>query len=71
MPTNPKVECRLSPINLAYLNDLAKLGPYGSGRSGVMRRFIENGIRAALEAKVITPRDVADFGAGSEEDEND
>jgi hypothetical protein len=70
MPTNPKVECRLSPINLAYLNDLAKLGPYGSGRSGVMRRFIENGIRAALEAKVIAPRDVAEFGGASEEDED-
>ena len=59
MPTNPKVERRLSPINLAYLNDLAKLGPYGSGRSGVMRRFIENGIRAALEAKVIAPSTTA------------
>jgi hypothetical protein len=70
MTTNPKVECRLSAVNLAYLNDLAKLGPYGSGRSGVMRRFIENGIRAALEAKVIAPRDVADFGAGSEEDDD-
>ena len=69
MPTNPKAECRLSPINHAYLDDLAKLGPYGSGKSGVMRRFIENGIRAALEAKVIVPRNVADFGAVSEEDD--
>ncbi|MCC8975927.1 MULTISPECIES: hypothetical protein [Bradyrhizobium] len=67
MPTNPKAECRLSPINHAYLDDLAKLGPYGSGKSGVMRRFIENGIRAALEAKVIAPRDVADFGAVGED----
>jgi hypothetical protein len=52
MATNQKAECRLSAINHAYLNDLAKLGPYGSGKSGVMRRFIENGIKAALEAKV-------------------
>lgn len=70
MAIKPKVDCRLDPINIAYLDDLAKLGPYGSGRSGVMRRFIENGIKAALEAKVIASRDVADFGAGSEEDED-
>jgi hypothetical protein len=69
MATNPKAECRLSPINHAYLSDLAKLGPYGSGKSGVMRRLIENGIRAALEAKVIAARDIADFGGLSEEDD--
>jgi hypothetical protein len=70
MASNPKAECRLSHINIAYLNDLAKLGPYGSGKSGVMRRFIENGIKAALEAKVIAARDVADFGDSSEEDDD-
>jgi hypothetical protein len=67
MATNQKAECRLSAINHAYLNDLAKLGPYGSGKSGVMRRFIENGIKAALEAKVIAARDVAEFGDSSDE----
>jgi hypothetical protein len=70
MARNPKAECRLAPINHAYLDDLAKLGPYGDGKSGVMRRFIENGIRAALEAKVIAPRDVADFGDASVEGED-
>ena len=70
MARNPKAECRLAPINHAYLDDLAKLGPYGSGKSGVMRRFIENGIRDALEAKVIVPRNVADFGDASEEDDD-
>ena len=70
MPANQKAECRLAAINHAYLNDLAKLGPYGSGKSGVMRRFIENGIKAALEAKVIAARDVADFGDSSEDGED-
>ena len=67
MAANRKAECRLSEINHAYLNDLAKLGAYGDGISGVIRRFIENGIQEALEKKVIAPRDVADFGDSSEE----
>jgi hypothetical protein len=70
MATNPKAECRLSPINHAYLNDLAKLGPYGKGKSGVMRRFIENGIKDALEKKVIPTRDISEFGE-AEQDEDD
>jgi hypothetical protein len=67
MAANRKAECRLSDINHAYLNDLAKLGAFGEGKSGVMRRFIENGIQEALLSKVIVPRDVADFGDSSEE----
>jgi hypothetical protein len=46
----------------AYLDDLARLGCYGKGRSGVMRRFIENGIARAVERGVIAKRDAADFG---------
>jgi hypothetical protein len=65
MAANRKAECRLSEINHAYLKDLAKLGAYGDGISGVMRRFIENGIQEALEKKVIAPKDVSDFGASS------
>ena len=71
MATNPKAECRLSPINHAYLNDLAKLGPYGKGKAGVMRRFIENGIKEALENKVIAARDIAEFGGVEEEEDAD
>lgn len=69
MATNPKAECRLSPINHAYLNDLAKLGPYGSGKAGVMRRFIENGIKDALEKGVIRTRNIDEFGGLQDEDE--
>lgn len=66
----PKAQCRLEPINHAYLEDLAKVGAYGKGKSGVMRRLIENGIAAALEAGVIATRRVEDFGGSvSEEDD--
>lgn len=64
-----KAQLRLEPIDLAYLEDLARIG-YGKGRSGVMRRFILNGITQALEAKVIPTRKVEDFG-GTVEDEED
>jgi hypothetical protein len=65
MAANRKAECRLSEINHAYLKDLAKLGAYGDGVSGVIRRFIENGIQEALEKRVIEPKNVADFGGSS------
>ena len=61
MAETPKETVRLSPVVSAYLDDLAKLGVYGRGRAGVMRRFIENGIKEALEKKVLAPRDVSDF----------
>ena len=55
MASTPKTSVRLTPIIRAYLDDLAKLGAYGKGRAGVMRRFIENGIKDAIEKKVIAP----------------
>lgn len=64
-----KAQLRLEPIDLAYLTDLARIG-YGKGQSGVMRRFILNGITQALEAKVIPTRTVEEFG-GTVEDEDD
>jgi hypothetical protein len=63
-----KTTVRLEPIVRAYLKDLAKLGAYGKGRAGVMRRFIENGVAEAIEKKVIAPRDIADFGEETEDD---
>lgn len=63
-----KEQVRLEPIDVAYLKDLARIG-YGKGKSGVMRRFILNGITAALEAKVIATRTVEEFGGSVEEDE--
>ena len=57
MVASPKAQCRLEPITHAYLEDLARLGAYGKGKSGVMRRFIENEIKEALEKQVI-PKNV-------------
>ncbi|MGH9811070.1 MAG: hypothetical protein ACRD9W_28145 [Terriglobia bacterium] len=50
---------------------MAKLGPYGKGKAGVMRRFIENGIKEAIEKQVIAKRDIAEFGGADEEDDGD
>jgi hypothetical protein len=66
---NPKAQCRLEAINHAYLEDLAKLGAYGKGKSGVMRRFIENGIKEALEKRVIAPRNIEEFGGSVSDDD--
>jgi hypothetical protein len=63
----PKADLRLPAILHAYLEDLAKLGAYGKGKTGVMRRFIEDGIQRALAEKMIAPRNVADFSETEEE----
>lgn len=55
----------------AYLEDLAKLATYGKGKSGVMRRFIENGIQQALERQVIIKRSIEDFGGSVAEEEDE
>lgn len=70
MPSR-KAGLRLPPIMHAYLDDLAKIGAYGKGKSGVMRRFIENGVRTAIERKVISARDIADFAGDEGEDDED
>lgn len=62
-----RAQVRLEPIDMAYLRDLARIG-YGKGHSGVMRRFILNGITAALEAKVIPIRTVDEFGVLGDEE---
>jgi hypothetical protein len=63
----PKADLRLPEILHAYLEDLAKLGAYGKGKAGVMRRFIEDGIQRALADKVIAPRNIDEFGGMEEE----
>lgn len=69
--SSPKAQCRLDPIQHAYLEDLAKLGVYGRGKSGVMRRFIDNGIQAALEKGVIPKRSIEDFGDSVSDGDDD
>jgi hypothetical protein len=62
MAENKPIPLRLRPITKAYLRDLAETGAYGTNRSAVMRRFIENGIVAALEARVLEKKNIRDFG---------
>jgi hypothetical protein len=72
MAENPHASARLRPIMHAYLRELARVGCYGKGKAGVIRRFIENGITQAIEAGVITVKNVEDFGESvDEEDEED
>jgi hypothetical protein len=62
---------RLRPVIIAYLDEIATVGTYGKGRSGVMRRFIENGVARLVEKRVIEKRNAADFGETPEDDDED
>jgi hypothetical protein len=68
MATNPVITVRLRPVLTAYIDDLANLGPYGEGRAGVIRRFVENGIADAIEKGVIKKRSASDMGEASPDD---
>ena len=71
MAENPHASTRLRPIMHAYLRELARVGCYGKGKAGVMRRFIENGITQALEARVIAAKNIEDFGESVESKEEE
>ncbi len=58
---NPKIQCRLDQVSLAYLDDLVKVGAYGKDTTAVVRRFIENGILDALEKRMIEKRNVQEL----------
>ena len=65
------VHLRLRPVIVAYLDELNRIGGYGKGRSGVIRRFIENGIARAIERKVVDKKSATDFGETGDEDEDE
>lgn len=64
---NQKLEVRLAPIMHAYLQDLVDIGA-GGGKGMIARRFIENGILASLETKLIAPRKAKEFGGDDDDD---
>jgi len=68
---NPGTSIRLRPIILAYLDELARMGSFGKGRSGVMRRFIEDGINEALTRRLIERRDAFDYGERPEDEDDE
>jgi len=59
---NQPVLVRLRPIVLAYLDELDRIGGYGKGRVGVIRRFVENGIARELRRKVLEKKNAKDLG---------
>ena len=69
MSRKVKADLRLPEITIAYIDDLVKLGVYGKGRSGVMRRLIDAGIQEAIEKSVLKSKDIADFFDDQGEDE--
>lgn len=53
---NDKVQPRLAPVMHRYLEDLAKLGPYGDSPTEAAKRLIELGVMDALAKKLIPSR---------------
>lgn len=56
------IPIRLRPIVVAYIDELDRLGGFGEGRSGVIRRFIENGIAREIKRGILAPKNADDFG---------
>jgi hypothetical protein len=63
----PRADIRLPRIIHAYLDELAELGVYGRGKNGAIRRFIEDGIKQAIEGRVISPKKMGDFKGVADE----
>ena len=63
------IPIRLRPIVVAYIDELDRLGGFGEGRSGVIRRFVENGIAREIKRGILKPKNADDFGesVGGEE----
>ena len=59
---NPRVEFRLHRMNHAYLADLLNDGTYGGTKTEIARRFVEEGIRKALNEGRIAKRDIGEYG---------
>ncbi len=71
MAANKSIPVRLRPVIVAYLDELNRIGGYGQGRAGVIRRFVENGIADAIERKVLEKKNANDFGEKADEDEDE
>jgi hypothetical protein len=67
MASNPQVLVRLRPVVVAYLDELERIGGYGKGRAGVIRRFVENGIAREIRRNVLEKKNAADLGESTED----
>jgi hypothetical protein len=59
---NAQVMVRFRPVVLAYLDELDRIGGFGEGRAGVIRRFVENGIAREIQRGVLEKKNAADLG---------
>jgi hypothetical protein len=66
---NTPVQVRLRPVVLAYLDELDRIGGYGKGRVGVIKRFIENGIARELRRNVLEKKNANDLGESDDSDD--
>ncbi len=57
---NKPLQIRLAPITHAYLQDLVDIGR-AKDQSALARRWIENEIDRAVDAKIIPTRNAKDF----------
>ncbi len=71
MASNKPIPVRLRPVIVAYLDELDRIGGYGKGRAGVIRRFVENGIARAIQRRVIDKKNAKDFGETADDDEEE
>jgi hypothetical protein len=71
MATNKPVLIRFRPVVLSYLDELSRIGGYGKGRAGVVRRFVENGIANELRQKILDKKSATDVGESPDEDEDE
>jgi hypothetical protein len=67
MASNPQVLVRLRPVVVAYLDELERIGGYGKGRAGVIRRFVENGIAREIRRNVLEKKNAADLGESTDD----
>ncbi len=68
---NKAITVRLRPIVVAYLEELDRVGGYGKGKVGVIRRFVENGIADAIRDKVLDKKNAADLGEKPDDEDED
>ena len=50
----------LASATIAYLKDLAKTGTHGSDVPAVIRSLVEQGVRDAIDKKLIRVREISD-----------
>jgi Arc/MetJ-type ribon-helix-helix transcriptional regulator len=57
-----KADLRLPEMVHDYLDDLVKKVVYGDSKSEVIRRFVDEGVNAAINAGRLAERNPADYG---------